>query len=250
MIEPPRLLDEGATESERALLRSARIDTPPRGSVDRMFAALTLGGSGQPAPGPGQGPDAGWTGHATPLAAPALKGGLLTKLGIAAIAGMGALGVGGLIHLALEKPTIPVEPRTTPELVAEQPVVPPARPLAAEDVTVPSSSEEALSPRPKARPRTAAAADDSLSAEIRALDAVRAALDGRTIAAAEQALEAYAQRFPRGRLKPEAEVLRLTVLVRKGDRAAARRLSQQLLASDAYKAYAHRIRSLIREVGE
>jgi hypothetical protein len=248
MSDPPRLLDTGATDNERALLRSARADTPARGSADRVFAALTLAGSGQPSPG--QNPGGGWTAPAFPVSAPVLKGGLLAKLGIVAIAGMGVLGVGGLIQLVLEKPTIPDEPREAPRLVTTPSTAPPGLPPAAESVAAQPLPDGTVSTRFKARPRAAAGVNDSLSAEIRVLDAVRAALDGHNSAAAERALESYAQRFPRGRLKPEAEVLRLAVLVQKGRRAAARTLSQQLLADEAYRAYAHRIRSLVREAGE
>jgi hypothetical protein len=72
-------------------------------------------------------------------------------------------------------------------------------------------------------------------------------VDARKPAAAQRALDRYAQRFPKGHLKPEAAVLHLAVLVQQGERTAAKSLATQLLASEAYKAYGPRIRSLLRE---
>jgi hypothetical protein len=92
--------------------------------------------------------------------------------------------------------------------------------------------------------------DGSLSAEIRLLDIARAAVDAHNPAAAQRALDSYAQRFPQGNLTPEATVLRLAVLVRQGNPAAARSLAARLLASESYKTYGYRIRSLLREIGE
>src|SRR5690349_11114720 len=45
MSEPRRLLEEGGSDVERALLRSARHDAPPAGSRRRALVALGLAGS-------------------------------------------------------------------------------------------------------------------------------------------------------------------------------------------------------------
>ena len=92
--------------------------------------------------------------------------------------------------------------------------------------------------------------DDSLRAELGILDGARAALEARNPAEARHALDSYAQRFPQGHLKPEAAVLRLAVLVRQGERVAAKSLGRELLASESYKTYEPRIRSLLREISE
>ena len=80
------------------------------------------------------------------------------------------------------------------------------------------------------------------------LDLARTAMDAHDLAAAQHALDSYRRRFPQGRLEPEATVLRLAVLVQQGKRTAAQSLAVQLLASESYKAYESRIRSLLRDV--
>ena len=126
--------------------------------------------------------------------------------------------------------------------------------LAERESPSPGAASEASAPLhgPETAPRQrqANAMDESLSTEIRILDIARAAVDAHNPAAAHRALDSYTQRFPHGRLKPEATVLRLAVLVRQGNRATARSLAAQLLASESYKAYEYRIRSLLREAGE
>ena len=88
-----------------------------------------------------------------------------------------------------------------------------------------------------------------MSAEIRVLDGARAAVNAHDPAAAQRALDAYRRRFSQGHLEPEANVLRLAVLVQQGKRTAAQSLGAHLLASEAYKTYENRIRSLLRDVG-
>lgn len=223
MIEPRRLLEQGATDAERALLDSARADGPGEGAAQRTLvalAALTAGSGGPSSPGSGQ--ELGAPGAPAPVAVHAVKLGALAKAGLAALVGVGVLGAGALV-LRTEKPS--------PAAVSEAPL--------------PAPRESASAQHGQVNPP-----DESLSAEIRVLDIARAAVDARNAAAAERELDSYAQRFPQGRLKPEASVLRLAVLVLQGKRALAKSLAAQLLASQQYEAYQYRIRSLLREAGE
>jgi len=238
MMEPRRLLEHGATYAERALLISARTDGPPPGAAQRMLVALDSLGSG---------------GAGAPLAAHAIKLGILAKIGAVALVGLGALGIGALVHQlvgqrsALGESAGARAPATREMSVAGTAAAPEPSPTpkAASAATALLHGSE-ISPRqPEANPL-----DASLSAEIRILDVARAAVDARNPAAAQRALDSYAQRFPQGHLKPEAMVLRLAVLVRQGHRAAAKSLAAQLLASASYKAYGYRIRSLLREIGD
>jgi hypothetical protein len=91
----------------------------------------------------------------------------------------------------------------------------------------------------------AAAAEESLGAELRVLALARTAMDRHDLPAAQRALDGYQRRFPHGRLRPEATVLRLSLLVQQGKSKAARALGTELLADDAYRAYQTRIRSLL-----
>lgn len=218
MNEPRRLLQTGA-DAERVLLASARTDEPPAGADRRTLLAVQgLIAGGAPVPELG---GAGSTG-ALPLTA-------LAKVGLIALVGAGAVGGGVLAYR--HRATTPSVATAAPAPAATPAPAPIAAPMAA---TVPSE----------------APIEGSLAAEIRVLDHARAALDGRNPAAARQALDEHARRFPQGHLRPEAQVLELTLLVRQGKRAAATALATRLLAGQTYRAYEHRIRSLLRELDE
>jgi len=247
MMEPRRLLEQGATDAERALLHSARADGPPAGAAQRLSVVL-------------DGLVAGTGGSGAPVAAHAIKLGLLAKVGLAAVVGLGAVGAGTLVLRMGGQRAVPSETSGArpPLMQEEQPALlsagkEPSQPsfLAERATPTPGSASEAgAPPRGPGAPRPRRQEDapaESLSAEIRILDAVRAAVDAHNPAAAQRALDSYAQRFPLGHLQPEATVLRLAVLVRQGNHVAARSLAAQLLASESYKAYQYRIRSLLRE---
>jgi hypothetical protein len=256
MNELRRLLEHGATDAERALLRSARADGPGEGSAERMLVALGgLTGIGGGVDAQGSALAASRPGPEAAVAAPSIKLGALAKVALAALVGVGALAGGAFVYHA-------GEPRPAPsagpgERAAAAPAVPVppalANPPAQEALPAGAASDVGIAPARGAGPalhrRPENAVDESLRAEIRLLDAARAAVDARNPAAAERALESYAERFPQGHLKPEAAVLRLAVLVGQGRRAEAKSLAAALLASQSYKAYELRIRSLLREAG-
>ena len=242
MREPRRLLEQGATDAEWALLHSARADQPPQGAAQRMLVALEGLSAATASPG-------------LPVAAQSIKLGSLAKIGLVAVVGLGALGAGALVHLIGGQRSVPGETTAArAPMIQEKPAVGAVELPGAQASPRPGAASAARAPVPGSgsapRHRPANPTDESLSAEIRILDVARAAVDARNPAAAQRALDSYAQRFPQGHLKPEAEVLRLAVLVRQGNRAAAKSLAAQLLASESYKAYEYRIRSLLRETGE
>jgi TolA-binding protein len=250
MMETQRLLQQGPSDAERALLESARADGPPAGAKERALVALAglTAGGGAPAGGP----DASLASAGGHVAAPALELGALAKLGLAVVVGVGLVGAGAAVHLygqrkapvdAMDSHAPSSRLASAPGTAATPPAAEPGIPSPSEEVMAPSPTEPA--PRP-----AAAAADESLGAELRLLDQARAAVDARNPAAAQRLLDAYARRFPEGRLRPEASVLRLTVMVRQGKRAEAKALATRLLASDPTRAYEPRIRSLLREAGE
>ena len=242
MKEPNRLLNQGATDAERALLRSASGDGPPDGAVQRMFTAIDGASAGNHGP-MSQGPGLGRPLPEAPMAAHSLKLAALAKVGLVGLLGVAVLVAGVLVHRLSGSGQAHVDrPASTAPTVRARPALAsaaiPAAPKAAESETRPSAAQ------PDDR------TDDSLGAELRLLDVARAAVDARNPLAAGRALDSYAERFPQGHLKPEATVLRLAVLVGQGDRVAARSLGQALLASESYKTYEPRIRSLLREIPE
>lgn len=249
MIEPRRLLEHGATDAERALLNSARADGPTEGAAQRMLVALealTAGRADPSSQGSGH-----YLGAGPPASTHSVKLGALAKVGLVTLVGLGVVSAGAIVYL--RQRSVPREasgaraPVTSEGLVAGTAEIPRERTtsgVAFEGSASPHGSEVA----PRHRPPSAM--DESLSAEIRVLDAARAAADAHNPLAAQRALDSYAHRFPQGHLKPEATVLHLAVLVQQGHRTAARSLAAQLLAGESYKAYEYRIRSLLRQLGD
>jgi hypothetical protein len=93
---------------------------------------------------------------------------------------------------------------------------------------------------------SAKARPPSLAEEVSVIDEARGALAARDPGAALRALDEHDRRFPRGVLVPEARVLRVEALVLRGDRAAATKLAQPILAHDPKGQYAERLRSLLK----
>jgi hypothetical protein len=92
------------------------------------------------------------------------------------------------------------------------------------------------------------AGDDSLGEETKALDRTREALEARRSSEVMRLLDDYHRKFPQGRLRPEAMVLRLAGLVQAGKNGAAETLARQLLADEIYRPYATKIESLLKDI--
>jgi hypothetical protein len=272
-MEPRPLLDEGATEIERALLCAGRADGPRKDAASRVLAAIhgLPPAPGLPAiPNPGHGVESGLAG-ADPAAS--LKPAALIKWAKLALV---AVGVGGAVavtyYLAQPHGVVPsatparsMVPETVPLLVpgeARATGKTPTSPEAREGLTTAGEEPHALPGEDNARGRrasptgrtleathegSASPLDRSLADETRALDRAREALDAHRTSEVLRLLDEYHRRFAHGRLRPEAMVLRLAALVQAGRYGAAESLASQLLAEEAYQAYAPRIRSLLRE---
>jgi hypothetical protein len=247
MKEPHRLLNQGATDAERALLRSASMDGPPDGVVERMMTALDGAPSAQ---GPGHGSDG--TVPDAPAATHALKLATLAKAGVVALLGVAGLTSAVMVHYRDGSGRAHVRsPAPAAPAIQTTPALDPTHGPSHSEGTSLQARPSALGPsegatEPQQQPSTRS--DDSLAAELRLLDVARAAVHAGNSSAAQRALDSHAERFPQGHLKPEANVLRLAVMVRQGDHAAALSLGRALLASELYKTYEPRIRSLLREI--
>jgi hypothetical protein len=147
-------------------------------------------------------------------------------------------------------PTVVAEP---PRLMPDSP-----RPVTHAD----STSRVGLAPSPSPEPpraveegkpaitspaQSSAQSTDTggtLSAEIALLDRARAALDAGNTDEALRLLDTHGHTFAAGHLGPEATVLRIEALLRRGDRAAATRLGDELSAKQGASTYAARVHSL------
>lgn len=215
MQEPERLLASGATDFERKLLEAVKDERPSAELQQRMQQALGLSiGTASPGSSPTSPPPTG----------AALSGGLKGALLKVAL---GAIVAGGLASAIVWSTTDgddrsvspPTRKRVSPTAVpAPQRDEAPATTGAETSRPQVSSPAEAVGPGAGAEPeptspegidepRAPTAADD-LRLEIELLDAVRAASSVGESKRAREVLERYDERFPRGALQREAEMLR------------------------------------------
>jgi hypothetical protein len=264
-MEPRSLLEEDATDIERALLRAGRADGPRKEAAAHLLAVMQ---ALPPVPGHPvvARPTKSGLGDAGP-AASVKPAGLVrwAKIGLLAVAVAGVATVAS--YLARTRTIAP------PAVPAIQPTTPVASPSETIQASAPSEIHEDPAtardegqhpaagenqPRRRrasssARPREGteqandSPLDRSLGNETRALDRAREALDEHRPSEAMRVLDEYQRRFPQGRLRPESMVLRLAALLQAGRRGAADSLASQLLADEAYQTYAPRIRSLLGE---
>lgn len=255
MTDPHRLIDEGADEFERELLRAGRRDQMSTRSRAAILASL-----GVAAPLPFAVNDPLQTAAASSSAAGKA---LLAKI---AAGTLGALGLATGVYLA-QSPTAPVIAPTGIEPAAGLTI--PAAPSAglapavalpsAPDTSAPDTSARDTSAdqdtklearlAPKQGTDRAVRPADSITLELSQIEAARGALRAGDPARSLRLLSEYSQQHPKGSLRTEATVLRIEALSAAGDHAAASRLGKQFLAQSPNGPYARRIRSLLAQAG-
>ena len=233
-----RLLERGATDLERSLLRAGVAEEPSAERARRTAAALGLKTS-------------------VALAACAAGGAMASQTSAAALrwAAIALVGAGGLLlvgralrgnHADAPPPEVSVQASEPPARVAvesapERPSIPSAE--AAPPKASVRTSPTRRSPTPPAV--APSAASGSLGDEIALLDAARRALRAGDARLALSALHRHQAEFPRGLLGQEATLLRIEALVRAGNRPAAEALARQFLARQPNSPHAKRIESLL-----
>jgi hypothetical protein len=117
--------------------------------------------------------------------------------------------------------------------------------------TAPPSSRAparaAFEPIARPEPAPGAPTDASLAAEIRELDRARAALTAGNLTEAGRALDSYASSRPSSVLTQEAELLRVRLLLARGERAAAAQLARNIIARHPESAHVDSLRRLAAE---
>lgn len=242
MSAPKRLLDGAGDELELALLRSAKADVPSRESRHKTLAAMGIG-TGVAA--------------ATAKATAAGSSAAATKLGALSLIKWVGIGVlGGAVTIGVVQSTSPSRP-ASPTFVAApatQSPLPRPRTVVTPPLAEPTVESAASAPpttlvapmAPAGSPSAAASmTEPSLADEVAALDRARGALASGDPRGAQAQLDAYQQRFPRGVMGPEATVLRIEALTAAGDRAGARSMAEQFLATHPNSPHASRLRSLV-----
>lgn len=232
-------IDLGWDNEERALLDSAELDAPPPGARARTLAALGVGvGAAFSTVAAAGGAKA---------AAGAGKGVVLLKVLTAVVIG-GAAG-GAVLHyqaqLSQEKSVrARTEPPRSEAPLVMAPAVPSQAPSAlAEDA--PSPPDASMRSSKPIAPPARASAEPDIQSEIAALDRARSAAQRGDYAGALQELDRYERAFQRGRLRPEALLLRVQTLLSSGDTAGAKALGARFLAHYPQSPLAPRVRKLI-----
>jgi TolA-binding protein len=228
-------------DEERALLKSAELDGPAKGAQARTLAALGVGGAAL-----------GTAVTASSAKAAALGAGKGIGLGklLAVLVIGGAVG-GAVLHYRAQVSAAKLAPPATLPAKAAAPLasaarVPEAAPAAAPEASDVSaaSGEQRPSEAPKAAPARLRTEPD-IALEIAALDRARRASESGNFSAALAELDAYEHAFKRGRLRPEALLLRIQTLINKGDLAGARSLGTKFLARYPKSPLGPRIQKLV-----
>jgi hypothetical protein len=266
--DPDRLLESSGSEVERLLLRAGR-ERAPRGAKRRAIAAATGVVAASTISG---GSSAGSTAGAAVAGKAGASATALVSLKWIVVVGVASVGVAAgtaavqtsrtessASRVAKTAISVPAQarkpagssPLLSPPVVATvsvsaAPSVDPPAPLlpsAPPPVAAPLALTRASSPASKSR---GVATDGSnAAAELAMLDQARGLIRGGEAARGLSLLEAYASRFPRGVMAPEASILRIEALVGAGDLNEAKREGEALLRANPESPYAPRIASLI-----
>jgi hypothetical protein len=138
-------------------------------------------------------------------------------------------------------PALDLQPlQATPALPADE-QAPPLQPTAA---TAAQPTAPAPQRRASAKEKRPVQPATTLLEEVRALDAIRSALQAGELAGAARGLKRYDQRFPHGELAREKSLLALDLLLAAGQREQAQVRARELLAQPGMERYAARLRAV------
>ncbi len=226
MEELPRLLDSSDSPLERELLREGRRYRPPAGAYAKTAAAVGIGA-------------AGWLSVKAALATPLahltpIKGAILVS----------AVAAGGY-YVASVQPA-PVQPPVVAPSVVHQPQPPSQRPTAPAVLEVEDLEPEQIAPEPEppkpVQGKSKRPGKDALREELAALDRARAALLQGSPARALELIGEYDGDHPRGRLRLEAEALRIDALARAGRHSEAKSRAERFVSKYPNSFLANRVR--------
>jgi len=218
MTEPHRLIEETDNEVEALLLHAGQAYRPPPSIRAGALAALGVGGSSLALAKSATAAVSVWSVKGW-IVAGLIVGGSTAGLGLAVTQEETAATV-----LPTRMPVTPAEVRSEPPAVVQKrarPAVEPEAETLPEPVAEPATPTAPLPKPPAAKP--------TLTEELAAVDAASSALRAGDGAGAIRMLDEYARRFPRGRLRLEASVLRIEALAKTGQRAEASRRAKAFL---------------------
>jgi hypothetical protein len=234
MDEPDRMLEQTSSALERALLHEGRAYLGPGDLRSKTLSALGLAGTAGLATG----------GALAWFSAKTWGTKLLLTLSAASV--LVGIPVG---YLALRHSPAPtLRPAEVPVPLANPTAT--AVPLANADtpVRLPTVTPPAgiATTSPTRAAGSGGSASSALRAELAALDAVRSTLASGDSVGALSFLDAYFRTFPRGRLRPEAEVLRIDALAKGGRLDDARKYALEFLRRHPNSVLAARVQAFAK----
>jgi hypothetical protein len=276
MSEQRRWIEEDATQAERRLLLSARDDGPTRGSRERLFVALGIGGAtalgAAAATATATQLSAAGSTLAASGAAAALSKAVPSGAGVTVLAVMKWVGVGAIAGLVttgsanlIDAPAAAARAAARGEKAADErnartsaafaPAAPAAPPTPAETPAI----EQEISPPPA--PAAAAPAVQRVSVpkpvagipvanvgkEVSTLDRAREALAAGDTPSAFRALGQHESEFASGVLGPEAELLRIQALLARREYNSAAVMARGFLMKNPKSPHVGRVRALLAQ---
>jgi TolA-binding protein len=215
MADMKRLLEDGGTPFERALLGAAAREIPAPMLERRMRRALGIG---------------------------FIATGVKAAMALVPVAAIALITAGVGLNRG--------EPKQNAELAAPKPAAAPAAPVAVNPPAQKQASPvtrapeapvaAAVTPARQQRVERATSAND-LKREIRMLDQARNAVRSGESALALDLLRSYDQRFPRGAFRQEVAVLRVEALERRGERDRANDLARKFVAENPDSPHVERV---------
>jgi len=230
------------SEAEMSVLRSAELDAPPRGSVERTLTAIGVGAALGAGAGVGTTSSLGGVAKAS---SSMVHGSMLLKwLAAAAVSG----GIAGALFVHRHPaPSAAVPPANTVALAAPAPEISEPIATAAPAQSAPSATT-AMPTAPSNVAQIANRADnkDGLAAEIRLIDEARDRVRRGDAAGSLATLAEYDQLVKHGgSMRAEATVVRIEAYQKSGDSARATALGQRFLAKNPGSPYAEYVKRIL-----
>ncbi len=248
MSDPTRLFDGAGSDDERRLIGIVRADTPPHGSFVRTLSAVGVGG-GVLASGVAHGAALGSSTAAG--AGVSGSGAAGTSVTVAVVAKWLAIGIaGGALTVAttelVDSSGSDAPPQTRPRPMR------PNEPLTRTIATPNEPDRTAKPPSSNAPTRPSSPVVDDrgqLSEELALLERARRSLAEGRSDEARDALKRHREAFPSGALAEEAAVLRIEVLLARGENALAEQAGRDFLDAHPKSPHAPRVRDLLVRAG-
>ena len=235
MSEPRRLWEESESATEQALLHAGRSYRSGRETRAKTLAALGIAGTTAVV--------AGGTASASLTGAKVTGTKLLAAKLLVIVSAAGAVSVAPIVYRRLHEKggdrTVVTAPGGQPRPIERAPLP------AVETPPAPAVTTAA----PAVAEHPSAAGPVSLAQELAALDAARAAMATGDARGALSLLDGYAKTCPQGRLRLEAELLRIDALAKSGQSQAARRRAEAFLRRHPGSVLAARARGYLETLG-